>query len=78
MDKKTGKYLKTIQVAGRPIGQTVLLTAVLGEVIPLLCVEPFNGLPDVLGEPIDWEDKEGNLFLKPNSSQVYQYEMHLS
>ena len=43
-----------------------------------LCVEPFNGLPDVLGEPIDWEDKEGNLFLKPNSSQVYQYEMHLS
>ncbi|MGI1803008.1 aldose 1-epimerase family protein [Limosilactobacillus reuteri] len=43
-----------------------------------LCIEPFNGLPDVLGEPIDWKDKEGNLFLKPNSSQVYQYEMHLS
>ncbi|MCD7131702.1 aldose 1-epimerase family protein [Limosilactobacillus balticus] len=43
-----------------------------------LCIEPFNSLPDVLGEPIDWEDKEGNLFLKPNSSQVYQYEMHLS
>lgn len=43
-----------------------------------LCIEPFNGLPDVLGEPIDWEDKEGNLFLKPNSSQVYQYEMHFS
>ncbi|MBB1078679.1 aldose 1-epimerase family protein [Limosilactobacillus sp. STM2_1] len=43
-----------------------------------LCIEPFNGLPDVLGEPVDWMQKEGNLFLDANSSQVYQYEMHLS
>ncbi|MRN06023.1 aldose 1-epimerase family protein [Lactobacillus sp. 0.1XD8-4] len=45
---------------------------------PFLCIEPFNGLPDVLGEPVDWMNKESNLFLPPNSSQVYQYEMRLS
>ena len=43
-----------------------------------LCIEPFIGLPDVLGEPVDWMKKEGNLFLAANSSQVYQYEIHLS
>lgn len=45
---------------------------------PFLCIEPFNGLPDVLGELVDWQQKDGNMFLEPNSSQVCQYEMHLS
>lgn len=43
--------------------------------LPFLCIEPFNGLPDVYGEPIDWMKKDGNLFLKPAQSKLMQYEM---
>lgn len=43
-----------------------------------LCVEPFNGLPDVLGEPVDWMKKPGNIILPAHSNKVSQYEMHLS
>lgn len=43
-----------------------------------LCMEPFNGFPDVLGDPVDWMAKEGNTVLPAHTSQVSQYEMHLS
>ncbi|WP_267201527.1 aldose 1-epimerase family protein [Limosilactobacillus kribbianus] len=43
-----------------------------------LCMEPFDGLPDVLGEPVDWMEKPGNEILPAHSSKVSQYEMHLS
>ena len=43
-----------------------------------LCMEPFNGLPDVLGEPVDWMKKPGNIILPAHSSKVSQYEMHLA
>jgi galactose mutarotase-like enzyme len=43
-----------------------------------LCMEPFNGLPDVLGEPVDWMKKEGNIILPAHATKVSQYEMHLS
>lgn len=43
-----------------------------------LCMEPFNGLPDVLGEPVDWMKKPGNIILPAHASKVSQYEMHLS
>lgn len=43
-----------------------------------LCMEPFNGFPDVLGEPVDWMHKEGNIILPAHATKVSQYEMHLS
>lgn len=43
-----------------------------------LCVEPFNGFPDVLGDPVDWFDKQGNIILPAHEQRVSQYEMHLS
>ncbi|WP_289981730.1 aldose 1-epimerase family protein [Lactobacillus sp. UCMA15818] len=43
--------------------------------LPFLCIEPFNGLPDVYGEPVDWMKKDGNLFLKPAQSKLMQYEI---
>lgn len=43
--------------------------------LPFLCIEPFNGLPDITGEPIDWMKKDGNLFLKPAQSKLMQYEI---
>lgn len=43
-----------------------------------LCVEPFNGLPDVLGEPVDWMQKPGNIILPAHETQLAQYEMRLS
>lgn len=43
-----------------------------------LCMEPFNGFPDVLGEPVDWMKKEGNIILPAHETKVSQYEMHLS
>lgn len=46
--------------------------------VPFLCIEPFNGLPDVLGDPVDWMNKEGNLILQPHANKLMQYEMHLS
>lgn len=43
-----------------------------------LCMEPFNGLPDVLGDPVDWLKKEDNIILPAHETQISQYEMHLS
>lgn len=45
--------------------------------LPFLCIEPFNGLPDIYGEPIDWYKKEGNLIIKPKQEKRIQYEMKL-
>lgn len=44
---------------------------------PFICVEPFAGLPDVAGEPIDWFAKEGNNILNPNATKRFAYEMTL-
>ncbi|MFT8728222.1 MAG: aldose 1-epimerase family protein [Liquorilactobacillus ghanensis] len=45
--------------------------------LPFLCIEPFNGLPDVLGEPVDWQKKQANLQLAANKTQLFQYELLL-
>ncbi|MBA1434098.1 aldose 1-epimerase family protein [Bombilactobacillus bombi] len=45
--------------------------------LPFLCIEPFNGLPDIYGKPADWYKKEGNLILKPQQEKRIQYEMKL-
>lgn len=55
--------------------QNVCLWTKEDQPLPFLCIEPFNGLPDVIGEPIDWMKKDGNLFLKPAQSKLMQYEM---
>lgn len=44
---------------------------------PFLCIEPFNGLPDVHGEPTDWLTKEGNVTLEPGSKYNGSYTMKL-
>jgi galactose mutarotase-like enzyme len=45
--------------------------------LSFLCIEPFSGLPDILGEPVDWYTKEANLQLKPAKSKQLQYELLL-
>ncbi|MFT8459367.1 MAG: aldose 1-epimerase family protein [Liquorilactobacillus ghanensis] len=46
--------------------------------LPFLCIEPFNGLPDVLGEPVDWSTKEAGWYLEPGKHQLMQYEIELA
>lgn len=58
--------------------QTVCLWTKEDENDQFLCLEPFNGLPDVLGDLVDWQHKPGNLILAPHANRVSQYEMHLS
>ncbi|WP_281165742.1 aldose 1-epimerase family protein [Liquorilactobacillus sicerae] len=45
--------------------------------LPFLCIEPFSGLPDVLGEPVDWQHKEASQQLGPKQKQLLQYEILL-
>ncbi|WP_461213632.1 aldose 1-epimerase family protein [Lacticaseibacillus sp. GG6-2] len=44
---------------------------------PFLCVEPFAGLPDAAGKPVDWFKKPGNNTLDPDASKHYGYSMTL-
>ncbi|RHW52413.1 aldose 1-epimerase family protein [Bombilactobacillus bombi] len=46
--------------------------------LPFLCIEPFNGLPDIYGNTVDWYKKEGNLIIKPQQEEHIQYEIKLS
>ncbi|GAA2966439.1 aldose 1-epimerase family protein [Lentilactobacillus parakefiri] len=39
---------------------------------PFLCIEPFNGLPDVYGDLVELGDKEGNQHLGVGDSKTYQ------
>lgn len=55
----------------------VTLWTMENEKAPFLCVEPFNGLPDVKGPITDWFEKEGNVTLDGQSTGTYSYEMHL-
>lgn len=45
---------------------------------PFLCIEPFNGLPDVKGEPSDWLEKEGNVVLEAGKNFGCAYTMKLN
>lgn len=47
------------------------------ENLSFLCIEPFNGLPDILGKTIDWYSKEGNLQIQPGKNKAMQYEIEL-
>lgn len=42
---------------------------------PFICIEPFAGLPDVLGQTVDWYKKEGNLTLAVNEKAVFSYDI---
>lgn len=44
---------------------------------PFLCIEPFEGLPDVFGEPVQILKKEGNDILAPGASKTFNYEIQL-
>lgn len=48
------------------------------QTLPFLCIEPFNGLPDVLGEPVDWSEKEAGWNLAAGKSQVMNYKIELA
>lgn len=39
---------------------------------PFLCIEPFNGLPDVYGDLVELSQKEGNHHLSVGDSKTYQ------
>lgn len=40
---------------------------------PFLCIEPFAGLPDVLGQSVDWYKKEANQTLAIHEKAEYSY-----
>lgn len=40
-----------------------------------LCIEPFAGLPDIYGKPVDIMQKEGNDLLSPGESKNLQYDI---
>ncbi|WP_018665004.1 aldose 1-epimerase family protein [Heyndrickxia acidiproducens] len=42
---------------------------------PFLCIEPFAGLPDVLGYTVDWYQKEANYTLTKGEKVKFTYEM---
>lgn len=44
---------------------------------PFLCIEPFDGLPDVNGGLRELESKEGNLKLPARATRLIQYQMTL-
>lgn len=44
---------------------------------PFVCIEPFAGLPDVLGQTVDWYKKEGNLTLAAGEKAEFSYEIAL-
>ncbi|WP_225367431.1 aldose epimerase family protein [Lentilactobacillus parakefiri] len=44
---------------------------------PFLCIEPFNGLPDVYGDLVELGDKEGNQHLGVGDSKTYQCAINL-
>jgi galactose mutarotase-like enzyme len=45
---------------------------------PFLCIEPFNGLPDIVGEPVAIMEKEGNILLDPGETKSSSYDIRLS
>ncbi|MDF7663362.1 aldose 1-epimerase family protein [Bifidobacterium sp. ESL0763] len=45
---------------------------------PFLCIEPFNGLPDVTGDLVDIMHKEGNILLDPGKTKTSSYDILLS
>ncbi|MBA1434548.1 aldose 1-epimerase family protein [Bombilactobacillus bombi] len=44
---------------------------------PFLCIEPFEGLPDIYGYPIDLMEKPDNDILLANNSKVLAYDINL-
>ncbi|MDM7517660.1 aldose 1-epimerase family protein [Lentilactobacillus sp. TOM.63] len=44
---------------------------------PFLCIEPFNGLPDVYGDLAELSSKEDNQHLKANGTKKYQVKIEL-
>ena len=44
---------------------------------PFLCVEPFNGLPDVSGDLRELKSKEGNHHVAAGETATMAYTMHI-
>ncbi len=44
---------------------------------PFLCIEPFNGLPDVYGDLVELGQKEGNHHLNAGEAKTYQCNINL-
>lgn len=42
---------------------------------PFVCIEPWAGLPDRLGETCDFSEKLANMKLEPNSSRTFYYDV---
>lgn len=49
-----------------------------GATAPFLCLEPFNGLPDVYGDLRDIMHKEGNTTIQSSENKLYSYKITLS
>ncbi|EJN55095.1 aldose 1-epimerase family protein [Loigolactobacillus coryniformis] len=44
---------------------------------PFICIEPFAGLPDKYGQPVNLLKKLGNNILAPHESQQFEYRLTL-
>ncbi|MCH4172057.1 MAG: aldose 1-epimerase family protein [Lactobacillus sp.] len=45
---------------------------------PFLCIEPFEGLPDVYGDPVAIMTKDGNNVLAANKTKQFDYDITLA
>lgn len=44
---------------------------------PFLCIEPFQGLPDIKGQQSELLSKEANVVLEPQQSKLFHYQIKL-
>ncbi|EHO54138.1 aldose 1-epimerase family protein [Lentilactobacillus kisonensis] len=71
---KVTKHAVTVDVADF---DHVTLWTKEGANAPFLCIEPFNGLPDVYGDLVELQSKEGNHHLAANDSKSYHVNLKL-
>lgn len=65
-------YQMTMKMAAFPY---LCLWTKEDENLSYLCIEPFQGLPDVLNQKQELLQKEGNISLKSNESKTYEVEL---
>ena len=65
-------YQMTVKMADFPY---LCLWTKEDENLSYLCIEPFQGLPDILNQKQELLQKEGNISLKSNESKTYEVEL---
>lgn len=71
---KDGSYSVNVDLSDFPY---VTLWSPEHKNAPFVCVEPFHGLPDIAGEPGDWQKKPGNTSVAAGNSVHLGYDLTL-